>query len=243
MSISGNYSTLQNQIADELGGRQDLLSPLSDSSLALSPIQNAIQSAISKWEREPFYFNQAIIQTPTAGPVTLSTSAGQEYYGAATTPSSYAGIATWAKIRKLWVLVSSNRYTLTERTSQYMDEISVNPDNVAQPTDWSYSAKLLRLYPIPDNTYPLGAELIVRFEPLSGDTDANVWTQDAYDLIRAESKLILAGEVLQDADLAALMVKAIYGDPAVPRMRGYLDALKAEGARRSGRGRVIPTAF
>ena len=25
----------------------------------MSPIQKAIQSAVSKWEREPFYFNQA----------------------------------------------------------------------------------------------------------------------------------------------------------------------------------------
>ena len=33
-----------------------------------NPIRDAIQSAIAKWEREPFYFNQAIVQTPLAGP-------------------------------------------------------------------------------------------------------------------------------------------------------------------------------
>src|SRR5579862_6692808 len=154
MAISATYLTLQQQIADELGDRQDLLSPLSDSSLALSPIQNAIQSAIAKWEREPFYFNQAIVQTPLAGPYAAATAAGQEYYGAATTPSSYAALATIAKIRKLWVLIGANRYTLTERTSQYLDDVSVNPAVTGEPVDWSYAAGLLRLYPIPNGAYP-----------------------------------------------------------------------------------------
>lgn len=240
MSISANYSGLQNQIADELGGRQDLLSPLSDSALTLSPIQNAIQSAISKWEREPFYFNQVVVQT---SPAVVSTASGQEYYGASTTPVAYAQFATLAKIRKLWVLVSGQRYTLTERTSQYLDDISVNPTNLAMPTDWSYSAKMLRLYPIPDNTYPLGYEGIKRESDLSAAGDSNAWTTDGFDLIRAEAKLILAEEVLQDSDLAALMTRAIYGDPSNPRRRGYLDALKGEGARRSGRGGIRPTTF
>src|SRR5262245_2417921 len=140
MAIAANYSGLQNQIADELGGRQDLLAPLGDSALTLSPIQNAIQSAIAKWEREPFYFNQVIVQTPLAGPWAVSTAAGQEYYGAATTPASYAGLATTAKIRALWLLVGRSRYTLTERTSQYLDDVAVNPASLGQPTDWSYAA-------------------------------------------------------------------------------------------------------
>src|SRR5262249_22728216 len=39
------------------------------------------------------------------------------------------------------------------------------------------------------------------------------------------------------------MQRAIYGDPTEPRRRGYLHALKAEGARRSARGRIRPTHF
>jgi hypothetical protein len=243
MSISATYITLQQQIADELGDRQDLLSPLSDSSLALSPIQNAIQSAIAKWEREPFYFNQVIVQTTLAGPFAFSTAIGQEYYGASTTPSSYAALASFAKIRKAWVLISSNRYALNERTPQYLDDISVNPAVTGEPIDWAYSGELLRLYPIPNGAYPIGLEAIQRFVNLVNPTDANPWTQDGYDLIRAEAKLILAEEVLKDPELASLMQRAIYGDPTQPQRRGYLEALKAESTRRGGRGKIRPSHF
>ena len=237
------YLTLQQQIADELGDRQDLLSPLGDSALALSPIQNAIQSAIAKWEREPFYFNQTIAQTALSGPYALATAVGQEYYGAATTPTSAVALASVAKIRKLWLLIGGDRATLTERTSQYLDDVSRNPAATGAPTDWSYAGGLLRLYPIPNGAFPVGFEAIQRLAALGIASDANTWTQDAFDLIRAEAKLILAEEVLHDLELAALMQRAIYGDPAEPHRRGYLHALKAEGARRSGRGRVRPTQF
>jgi hypothetical protein len=239
MAIAATYITLQQQIADELGDRQDLLAPLSDSGLTLSPIQNAIQTAIAKWEREPFYFNQVIVQTPVGGPSAFSTATGQEYYGAV----DYAALASFAKLRKAWVLISRNRYTLNERTPQYLDDISVNPAVTGEPTDWAYAGGLLRLYPIPNGAYPVGLEAIQRFAALANPTDGNGWTTDAYDLIRAEAKLILAEEVLHDVELAGLMQRAIYGDPAQAARRGYLDALKAETARRSGRSRIRPSHF
>jgi hypothetical protein len=239
MAISATYITLQQQIADELGDRQDLLSPLGDSNLALSPIQNAIQSAVAKWEREPFYFNQVIVQTTLAGPYAFSTVAGQEYYGAA----DYAPLATFAKIRKAWVFISSNRYAMNERTPQYLDDISVNPAVTGEPIDWAYAAEMLRLYPIPNGAYPVGLEAIQRLSALVNPSDANAWTQDGFDLIRAEAKLILAEEVLKDPPLAQLMQRAIYGDPAQPQRRGYLEALKAESARRGGRGKIRPSHF
>ena len=118
MTISQTYGVMQQQIADELGDNQTLLAPLSDSSLTLSPIQNAIQQAIAKWERELFYFNEFLLETPLSTPSAFQTANGQEYYGANTSPNSYAPIATLAEIKKLWVLVSSNRYTLNPRTPQ-----------------------------------------------------------------------------------------------------------------------------
>lgn len=239
MSISANYQTLQQQIADELGDRQDLLVPLGDSALTLSPIQNAIQSAISKWEREPFYFSQTFVQTGAAGPYAFSTVVGQEFYS----KTDYAPIGTFAKIRKVWVLIGNNRYTLNERTSQYLDETSVNPVTNGEPIDYAYAGLMLRLYPIPNGVYPIGMEAVQRFGGLVNPTDTNAWTQDAFDLIRAEAKMILAQEVLKNPELVTLMQRAIYGDPAQPRVRGYLDALKGESTRRTGRGRIRATYF
>ena len=236
MSISTTYLVLQQQIADELGDRTDLLSPLSDSSLTLSPIKNAIQSAIAMWEREPFYFNEYY------GISAFDTVASQEFY----TVTDLAAIATLPKIDKLHILVNNNRYTIYQRTWQYLEDISVNPSVVTSlPVDYAYFAEQIRLYPIPDGAYPITINANQRLTALSADGDANAWTQDGFDLIRAQAKLILAQEVLHDTDLAAEAKTAIYGDPRMfgQQNRGYLYALKAETARRTGQGRIRPSFF
>lgn len=236
MSISGTYGLLQQQIADELGDRTDLLSPLGDeTALSLSPIQNAIQSAVSKWEREPFYFNQ-VYDTP-ASPF-FSTVIGQEFYTAA----DAAAIAASPDLSRLHVLVSANRYPLTPRIWQYLEDTSANPAVTGQPVDYAYFAEQIRLYPIPDAAYPVTRSGIQRLSTLVDSGDANAWTQDAFDLIRSEAKLILALEVIHDSDLAGRMQAAIYGG-ADRRTRGYLSALKSETTRRTAKARVRPTHF
>lgn len=233
MAISATFQALQRTIADELGDRTDLLSPLSDSGLTNSPVVNAIYSAIAKWEREPFYFNQAYSQN------VFSTVKGQEFY----TSADYPAIATVPLIDKIHILINANRYTLRFRTWQYLELISVNPAVTSQPIDVAYYDEQLRLYPIPDNAYPLTFSWTTRLAALVNNTDTDAWTQDAYDLIRSEAKLILAEEVLHDPDLAAEATRSIYGDPNMPARRGYLYAVKAETTRREGRGRIIPSQF
>lgn len=236
MAISADYVTLCKQIADELGDRQDLLTPLADSNLSLSPIKNAIQSAIAKWEREPFYFN-SVYDTP-ATPF-FTTVAGQEFY----TVDDASEIATSPDLLKLHVLINANRYPLEPRTWQYLEDTSVNPAVTGFPFDYAYFAEQLRFYPIPDGAYPITRSGTKRLSALVEDSDANAWTQDAYDLIRSEAKLILALETLHDDAMAARTRVAIYGDPSEPRSRGYLAALKGETTRRQARGRIRPTYF
>src|SRR6478609_11977122 len=117
MPISATYIDLQRHIADDLGDRQDLLSELSDSSLTTSPIKRAIQSAISKWEREPFYFLEAYT-VPW-----FTTVSGQELY----TSSDAASIATTPNVVSLHILISGNRYPMTKRDWDYLEGISINP--------------------------------------------------------------------------------------------------------------------
>jgi len=233
MPISATYLELQKAIADGLGNRTDLLSPLSDSGLSSSPIKLAIQSAIAKWEREPFYFNEAYdYATPL-----FTTVSGQEFY----TSADAAAIATSPYIVTLHALVSAIRYPLTLRPWNYLDGLSTNPAARGIPYDWAYLASQIRLYPIPTGAYPIRASRTMRIAALSADGDANAWTQDAYDLIRAEAMLILASETLHDDETAARMRASIYGNPMTGE-RGYLYALKAETARR-GRSRIMPTRF
>lgn len=225
MAISTNYGILQNQIADELGDRQDLLKPLSDSTLSLSPIQNAIQSAIAKWERQPFYFNDS------AQFSLFNTVIGQFLY----LPSfGIPQLIQFANIARLHLTVAGSTYALVPRRWTYLEDISIGNQN-GKPTDYAYFAEALRLYPPPDGAYPVSLSGTQRFNPLVVSTDLNPWTEDAYDLIRSEAKLILAREVIFDDDLAARMTLAIYGDPANPRQKGYLVSLQEETARR---GRV-----
>jgi len=238
VSISSNYITLQRQIADECGDNQALLSPLSDSALTLSPIQNAIQSAIAKWEREPFYFNDLRVEPTNASP--FKTVVAQEFYSS----WDYAGLATIAAIKSVRVLIGNNRYPLNQRDSNYMNDVSINPTNTGQPVDYSFDANQMRFFPIPDAIYPVGLTGTLRLAALVNDTDANAWTQDAYDLIRCEAKIILAREVTYDEQIEANSKRAIYGTPGDPTERGYLYALKAETTRRhANRSKIRPTYF
>lgn len=221
--MSATYGDLQNRIADELGGRSDLA----------ANIQLAIQTAIAKWERERFYFNE--FRAANA----FNTAKGQEFYGA----SDYAPLATIAQLDRVTVLVSGNRYTLNPRTAPYLEDVSVNPSVQGQPTDYAYFAEQLRLYPIPDAAYPVSLLGTTRFAALVNVADSNAWTVDAEALIRCEAKMDLYENTLQAPDLADRMRLLIHGDPGKPGHRGYLTALKAETARRAALGRTRPSYF
>lgn len=221
MAISTTYLLLQSQIADELGGRTDLLSTLSGSGLTLSPVKNAIQSAIARWEREPFYFNEDYDTS------FFSTANGTEVYTSATSTK----ISTLLNIYRLHVTISGSRYALVRRTWAYMDDNAVGT-TVGPPTDFAYFAQQIRLNPIPDAIYTVAASYMKRLTALSADADTNAWTSEAFDLIRSEAKRILAREVLHDEEMAKRMSIAIHGDPQVPGDRGYLGTLRDETARR-----------
>src|ERR1700686_4097879 len=126
MAVARDYGTMQNRIADELGGRADLLA--NSPGMTSSPIQLAIQDAISYFTDDRFYFNE-LRQTGA-----FSTVLNQEFYTA----------ADWGQIPYLWhidklsILVSSNRYYMQGRTEQYMEDVSINPRNNGVPIDYSY---------------------------------------------------------------------------------------------------------
>ena len=251
--INANYLQLQQQIADELGDRTDLLEPLGDSGLATSPIQNAIQSAIAKWEREPFWFSETytnvLINREVTGPEPpfFFATPLQEFYGPYTAPTTL-DLTRYPKISKLSVLVNNNRYSMNPRTWGYLEDISVNPSvRSSFPYDYALFGGLLRLYPIPAEIVPINATFYSYLAPLVEPTDSNAWTTIAYDLIRSEAKLILALEVLFDDDIATRMKTAIYGDVSAPFVNqintGYLASLRRETSRRQGGSKLRPSHF
>jgi hypothetical protein len=238
---------MQRYIADELGGRTDLLSPAPGSGNMMSPIQNAIQSAISKWEREPFWFNEMYDNILYNQPLFYAVPE-QEFYSATSSPVAVPEFASIPKISKVSVMVNDNRYVMNPRTWSYIEDISVNPSVHSEfPIDYSYYAGIMRLYPIPAEQVPLSVTFNQYLTPLLVDGDSNAWTTTAYDLIRTTAKMLLAQEVLFDDELATRCKTQIYGDVASPFVRqmerGYLADLRSESGRRGGGGRIRPTYF
>lgn len=190
------YSQLQYRIADELGGRTDLLAPSTGETE--SPIQLAILDAINYWQDERFYFNEY----RTAG--AFNTVIGQEFY----TSADWADIATIQHIDKLSVLISGNRYFMVGRTAQWMEDISINPSWQGQPVDYSYYNFQLRFYPIPNGVYPVNVLGTKLFTALSDANDTNVWTDEAEQLTRATAKWFLYRDTILDAENAAIMLQS-----------------------------------
>lgn len=190
------FSQLQYRIADELGGRTDLLSPVAP--LTESAIQLAIQDAVSFWENDRFYFNEYRVASA------FSTVAGQEFY----TSSDYAGIATIQHIDKLSLLQGTNRYFMEPRTMQYIEDVSMSTVSRGMPVDYAYYNFQLRFYPIPDAAYPINILGTKFFTALSGASDSNVWTTTAETLIRATAKKYLYRDTLRDDVSAASMQRS-----------------------------------
>lgn len=218
----GTYAELQNRIADELGGRTDLM--VASSGETLSPIQLAIQDAISFYQNERFWFNEY----RTAG--AFNTVVGQEFY----TSADWADIETVQHIDKLSVLISGNRYFMVGRTEQYLEDISINPSWQGQPVDYAYYNFQLRFYPIPNGVYPVNVLGTKFFPVLSGNSDTNVWTNEGEPLIRLTAKQYLYRDtILDDAKAAS-------------QERGALQQfsnLKSGTFKKSATLKMMPTKF
>ncbi len=231
MALSYGYQQFCNQIAYELGYRNDLLSvPTGFTGIVLSPIQQAVQTAIAKYERRRFYFNEITSIN------NFSTVVGQEFY----TSSSSSIIGTSPHLDKVWVLISGNRYSLNPRTEQYLSDTSLNPSVQGQPIDYAMYAETMRLYPIPDGAYPITFEGTYRLSTLSANSDTNAWIQDAADLIKAEAKYDLFMNVLKQKDQADIQRQLIDG---TPMSDGFLSALMGETTQRIAGNKIRASYF
>jgi len=190
-------------------------------------IKNAIQDAIAEFERESFYFNDLRYYSVTGSTSTLTTVSGKEFYSQDDLPI----LTNMPHISKVLVLAFNNRYSLVSRTRQWIDDQSLSTSWNGLPTDWCWQSNSLRLYPIPNGSYPLILDATIRFAPLSADADYNCWTNEAERLIRMEAKRILWKEYLLNDERAASLEQEIRG---MPGKMGELGRLKAESLRRAG---------
>lgn len=237
--VAGNPRIVPNANANTYGQMQARIQNEVLGLITADDVKNAIQDAIAEYEREDFYFNNMrTFGAATGSNSDLQTVQGKEFY-------SYQDLSVLINmphISKISILAFSNRYPLVNRTQQWMDDVSMSPTWNGLPTDWAWISGSIRLYPIPNDSYPLIIDGTIRFPPLVNDADYNVWSNRAEALIRTESKRLLFTNITRDEDQAAIMLREIHGDPAFPMRQGFLAQLRRETSRRAGgAGKIRPS--
>lgn len=189
-------------------------------------IKKAVQGAQRYCERRTFYFNET-------RDVTFPTVNGQEWYD----ETDNANIPTLVRINAAYSEDSQGqRTTLIRVPPSELETLSDNSAASGEPYLWTYFDQQIRLYPIPAATvYTIRLQLgPYRLGALSDPSDTNAWLTEAYDLMKARAKYILAKNTLKDANIA------------VEALNDYQDqymALKAETSSRNGSGCIQPTGF
>lgn len=171
------YSDMYLRIGDEI----------QDSSLT-AQVQNAIQDAIGTYERNRFYFNQTI--------ATFATVANQEWYTATDLPD----IPRLIEIDSLQVTIMGVKTPIQAEDYRQVDRTQSGVW-YGPPRVYSYYNEQLRLFPIPDQVYPLTMSYHHRLTPLVNPTDTNAWMTDGERLIRQTAKAMLAVDVLQEPNI------------------------------------------
>ena len=192
----------------------------------VSQIISAIQNAIRYCQRESFYFNET-------RDITFSTVDGQEWYSAA----DNANIPTLVHIAAAYSEDSAGqRTTLQREDPEELERLADNGSSRGEPYAFTYFNRQIRLYPIPSEpVFTIRLQVSpYRLAPLETGTDTNAWFTEAYDMVKARAKYILAKDTLKDAEVAAEALND-YGDQFI--------ALKAETSRRSSRGVIEATCF
>lgn len=210
----GTYSDLQTNIANDLT-RTDLT----------SQIQSAVQDAIDFYATSRFYFN-------TTRSMTFSTVAGQIAYPIATT---LPGVADVFRFDHLFLPL--NGTTIFELAYEEPDEfewLSGSAPSSGQPMVYTYVDQQIMLWPNPIQVYTIRPHMHYQLLPLVNGTDSNAWTNDGERLIRAQAKLNLYTNVLEDMDGAARMQNEI------PALKSKLDY---KTSAKSASGRIKATTF
>lgn len=172
------FGTMNARIADELNNTE-----------LSAQINLAIKTAISHYEPEKFWHNQARATSYTVD--------GQEYYAL---PTNFVGMDV------LKVTVNSHTYELTQRNVQYLNNhYTPSTQYKSQPLDYAVYEEQLRLLPIPNDSYTLELQYFKSFDDLSATSDTNVWMTKGERLIRFRAKADIYANYLREPDMAAIM--------------------------------------
>lgn len=205
---------LKSRIADDLV-RSDLN----------TQIVNEIYDGITKFQRRRFWFNETRDET-------FSTVAGQYIYGY----DDLSTIPDFVAIDALYSTVSSYVRQLRAVPPEELETLGGTNAMTGEPTSWCYFAQSIRLYPVPNGVYSMRIQGHIRKTPPTNVTDSayNVWTYEAFELLRCYAKRQIAMHTLRDMEMVAIMNDAV---------KSQINDLLAETSKRNGTGIIRPTQF
>lgn len=189
-------------------------------------IERAVLAAIRYCERKTYYFNET-------RDITFPTVNGQEWYDSA----DNSNIPTLVRIVDAWSEDSNgDRDPLLLMRPEDMELLSDNSASRGEPYAYTYFGQRIRIYPIPDATvYTIRLQVgPYRLATLASDTDTNAWLSEAYDMVKARAKYIIAKDTMKDALIAAEALND-YNDQDA--------ALSRETDDRNGSGYICATSF
>jgi len=167
-----------------------------DTSLSDTVLLN-IQSSITEYETQRFYFNEQILTC------TLSAT---DTYSLALWDASGNNVSDVIEVDFMEIVINATRnYQLQEFTSQDLALLSSNAQGIrGYPTHFSIFNQAIKIYPQANTEYTGRIYAHVKFSPIptGGFSVSNPWTNDGADLIRNATLKRLWGRKFRDYDAA-----------------------------------------
>ena len=198
------YGAMQDRIADEIN-RSDLT----------SQIQKAVQTAISFYEDERFWFNDSTYQYTTA------------------TASEVYTVSTVLDIDVVRVTINGDDVDLIARPFPYLDDVR-DEGSTGYPREYAIFNDRMYLHPIPDATYTVQIFGCIRLTTISATADTSAWMTHGEELIRGRAKADIYANIIHDFDLAAIMSA---------QEERALTKLRQKSASKIATRSIVPTQF
>lgn len=169
------FKDLQDRIALDYLNRMTLM----------PEVKRAINNSIKTYEARRYWFNEA--QTA------MATTSGQLYMSV---PSDFL------ILDRLEARIGGSLSTLRETDFHSIRDLNAG-EATGSPCEYAYHGDRFELYPIPDAIYTVNVYYIKSLPALTADSDSNVWTNEAANLIAHAATVDLLCGVLQ-ADSASI---------------------------------------
>lgn len=192
-----NYLQLQQQVAAWLN-RPDLL----------VPVAPAITSAIYDFTQDRIFYWQKALYSPSEQlNYDITTIPHQSEYAF----NAYPGLRGLQCVLFVRLLQGTQIWIPLSRVHWYNEILLADvlaPSFVSLPSYWATYGQTLRLYPTPNDNYPL--ELMCNAGPPApiADTDDNFWTSDASALIIRSTCAEICAQYLNDLPRAEIFMQS-----------------------------------